>query len=230
MRIIINATDRKPLVTLLGKFVGTNPVYLRAPSYGYQIGDLILTRDGNIEGPDSMSRDVFEDLLNCLDSGGYRPEETEFHPDEAASTEELSDEGTGLTITLPLDAVGVGNLTNLLEAKGSLIKHALQIDDLRFILAEDTISFPWFSTMPESDEVQAYSAFLSAVCKMTREQKRINKVEKPVSNEKYAFRCFLLRLGFIGDEYKTERKILLRNLSGSSAFRDGARKEVETCE
>lgn len=42
-----------------------------------------------------------------------------------------------------------------------------------------------------------------------------------IDNDKYAFRCFLLRLGFIGSEYKTERKILLRNLTGSSAFRNG---------
>ena len=47
-----------------------------------------------------------------------------------------------------------------------------------------------------------------------------------MDNEKYAFRCFLLRLGFIGDEHKTSRKILLRNLSGSSAFKAGAAKEV----
>ena len=49
---------------------------------------------------------------------------------------------------------------------------------------------------------------------------------KAVENEKYAFRCFLLRLGFIGAEYKTERKILLKNLTGSSAFKSGAKKEV----
>ena len=36
-----------------------------------------------------------------------------------------------------------------------------------------------------------------------------------------SFRCFLLRLGFIGKEYKTARKILLRNLTGNSAFRYG---------
>ena len=43
-------------------------------------------------------------------------------------------------------------------------------------------------------------------------------------NEKYAFRCFLLRLGFIGEEYKVERKILLKNLTGSSAFKNGENK------
>ena len=45
--------------------------------------------------------------------------------------------------------------------------------------------------------------------------------EKETDNDKYAFRCFLLRLGFIGSEYKAERKILLRNLTGSSAFKNG---------
>ena len=62
---------------------------------------------------------------------------------------------------------------------------------------------------------------------LSREQKRITVTEKAVDNEKYAFRCFLLRLGFIGDEYKVDRKILLRNLKGSSAFKNGAKKEAD---
>ena len=62
---------------------------------------------------------------------------------------------------------------------------------------------------------------------MSKEQKRITASEKEVENEKYAFRCFLLRLGFIGTEYKTDRKILLQNLSGSSAFKSGAKKGGE---
>ena len=48
-------------------------------------------------------------------------------------------------------------------------------------------------------------------------------VNKPDAsdNEKYAFRCFLLRLGMIGADYKAARKVLLRRLTGSSAFRHG---------
>ena len=61
---------------------------------------------------------------------------------------------------------------------------------------------------------------------MSVTQKRVNAAEKEVDNEKYAFRCFLLRLGFIGSEYKTQRKILLRNLTGSSACKSGSQKEV----
>ena len=40
-------------------------------------------------------------------------------------------------------------------------------------------------------------------------------------NDKYTFRCFLLRLGFIGNDYKATRKVLLKNLTGNSAFRHG---------
>ena len=61
---------------------------------------------------------------------------------------------------------------------------------------------------------------------MSRKQKRISNTEKAVENEKYAFRCLLLRLGFVGAEYKADRKILLKNLTGSSAFKSGAKKEV----
>ena len=80
------------------------------------------------------------------------------------------------------------------------------------------------------DEMKAYDTFICKLCELARNQKRVSATEKPTDNEKYAFRCFLLRLGFIGAEYKTARKILLRNLEGSSAFRSGQRSEVEVCE
>ena len=133
-------------------------------------------------------------------------------------------ETTGLTISIPLDKVAVGNLTNLLDAKGTLIKKALGIAELPIIIEEDVISFPWFEEMPAVEECTAYTAFIAALCQMSIKQKRINSAEKPADNEKYAFRCFLLRLGFIGAEYKTERKILLKNLTGSSAFKNGGKK------
>jgi hypothetical protein len=128
----------------------------------------------------------------------------------------------GLTVEIPLDKVAVGTLTNILEAKGTLIKKALGIDDLRFEIKEDRIAFPWFPELPEPDEVKAYTEFISLLCKLSKELKRASSTETPVTNEKYAFRCFLLRLGFIGSEYKKERKILLQNLSGNSSWKNGA--------
>ena len=65
---------------------------------------------------------------------------------------------------------------------------------------------------------------------LAQKQKRAVAKEKAVENEKYAFRCFLLRLGMIGDDYKTSRRILLQNLTGSSAFKCGHRKEAASHE
>lgn len=130
---------------------------------------------------------------------------------------------SGLTVEIPLDKVAVGNLTRLLDAKGNLIKKALGVDALPIEIQDDRVTFPWFEELPDSDAVQAYTHFLSALCEMSKNAKRVTVIEKAVDNEKYAFRCFLLRLGFIGAEYKTERKILLKNLSGSSAFKNGGK-------
>ena len=133
-------------------------------------------------------------------------------------------ESTGLTVSIPLDKVMVGNLTRLLEVKGQLIKKALGISELPIEVGEDAISFPWFSKLPDANTAKAYTNFIAA---LSKEQKRITASEKEVENEKYAFRCFLLRLGFIGAGYKTDRKILLQNLSGSSAFKSGVKKGGE---
>ena len=60
---------------------------------------------------------------------------------------------------------------------------------------------------------------------MAKTQKRVTATEKPAENEKLAMRLFLVRLGFIGDEYKTARKILLRNLAGNSSWKSGHKPE-----
>jgi len=97
---------------------------------------------------------------------------------------------------------------------------------------EEKVTFPWFDRIPEADQVESYTKFIAALCKMAREQKRVSAKEKPNANEKYTFRCFLLRLGFIGDEFKNDRKILLKNFDGSSAYRtkesaDKAKEKLE---
>lgn len=47
------------------------------------------------------------------------------------------------------------------------------------------------------------------------------------SNEKYTFRTWLLRLGMIGDEFKTARTHLLKNLDGNIAWKDPAQAEKQ---
>lgn len=140
---------------------------------------------------------------------------------------ELSNEGetNRLTIELPRSAftdVALENLKRLVESKSSLIKKAFGTDCIPIITEEETVSFPWFQGELNSEGVKACTHFVTAICEMAKKQKRVNATEKQVENEQYAFRCFLLRLGFVGPEYKADRKFLLKNLSGNSAFRDGA--------
>ena len=216
----VTGNDRKALVAAIEKLTGDKAVYMRMPTCAYEIGDITVDKESSVTCEDA---DKLERIIHNLIADGFTPEDTE--------EVESDDEAAGLTVSLPLDKVAVGNLTNLLTAKERLIKKALGINNLGIEVTEDTVSFPWFTEMPEPDEVKAYTHFIAALGKMSRDLKRISATEKEVDNEKYAFRCFLLRLGFIGNEYKAERKILLKNLSGNSSWKNGApEKEVAACE
>lgn len=232
MELHFNATkeSRKAMVEAISNELGIKAKYLGVPSCAYQVGDYRIEKDGTLILENENIEESSKIIDACVMATGITPSEWEKNTEleEAAEIAESAEsESIGLTVSLPLDKVMVGNLTRLLEVKGQLIKKALGISELPIEVGEDTISFPWFSKLPDADTARAYTNFIAALCKMSKEQKRITASEKEVENEKYAFRCFLLRLGFIGAEYKTDRKILLQNLSGSSAFKSGAKKGGE---
>ena len=134
-----------------------------------------------------------------------------------------------LTVSLPkdgFDADALERLRKLVESKASLIKKALGAERLTILPDGDKVSFPWWDTLPEPEETQAFTAFIAALCRMAKEAKRVTATEKAVDSEKYAFRGFLLRLGFIGAECKDQRKLLLKNLSGSAAFPNKAKADA----
>ena len=146
-------------------------------------------------------------------------EETETEPDEDSLSISLSRSLFTETALQNLDA--------LLLSKGRLIRHAFDIREATYTLTDDRITFAWLHGTITDETAKAYAEFISMLCLMARTQKRVTAKEKIVDNEKYAFRCFLLRLGMIGSAYKESRKILLQNLIGSSAFKSGHRKEAE---
>ena len=227
-------SERKALVRAIEEITECTAQYLGAPTFAYQVDYFTIEKDGTLEFDDRADSEEIENLLEQLAERGFEgtaaemPDTAAQMPHTAAETEsgELSaetetarhSENVGLTVAIPMDGAAVGNLKKLLEAKGNLIKKALGIDSLPIELKEETVEFPWFETA-DAEETAAYTHFISALCELSKNAKRVTAKEKEVDNEKYAFRCFLLRLGFIGTEYKAERKILLRNLSGSAAFK-----------
>ena len=151
---------------------------------------------------------------------------------ETAPTEEAMAEADedSFSISLPrtlFTETALQNLDALLLSKGRLIRHAFDIREATYTLEGDRITFAWLHGTITDETAKAYAEFISKLCQMARTQKRVTAKEKIVDNEKYAFRCFLLRLGMIGSAYKESRKILLQNLTGSSAFKSGHRKEAE---
>ena len=201
----VTGNERKVLVAAIAELTGKKPIYKFMPTCAYEIGDITVDKEGGVTCEDA---DKLEQIIHNLIADGFTPEDAEEieSTEEEATAEEADKNGTGLTVSVPLDKAAVGNLTNLLTAKESLIKKALGINDLGIEVTENVISFPWFSEMPEPDAVKAYTHFIAALCKMSKDLKRASATEKDVDNEKYAFRCFLLRLGFIGNEYKAERR------------------------
>ena len=220
MTIKINAqgAERRRLVQTISDWLGVPAKYCGAPSFNYEVDYFTIDRNGSLSFDDRVDSEVIERLLQHIYDEGF---------DIDQSHNEEDDDSYGICISMPRSLFTESNLENLkaiIAAKGSLIKKALDVDDLPLEVTETKISFPWFSAMPAPEELKAYDTFICKLCDMARNQKRVNAAEKPITNEKYAFRCFLLRLGFIGDEYKTERKILLRNLTGSSAFKSRSAK------
>ena len=141
-----------------------------------------------------------------------------------AEIEEVTD---GLCIELPLKdttEAAIDNLRRMIDSKATLIKKAIGADSLEIELTDERIRFPWFDRIPEPEVINAAAHFIGKMLAAAKSQKRVTAKEKEADNEKYAFRCFLLRLGFIGEEFKETRRTLIRNLTGSAAFRSGAKK------
>jgi hypothetical protein len=208
MTIHYNCTNRKPLVQAISDIIGAPAEYQFMPTCAYKIGDFFtVTKEGNLEINDRADSKEVEHLLEELNRRGYNAPQ----------------EPNKLTVQMPADFFTeqmLANLRRLVENKSTLLKSAFKTDRLEFEVNEKVVEFPWF-TPEQYDDANAYSNFIYMLCEFVRNQKRVNNKPDTTDNPKYAMRCFLLRIGMIGTEYKNARKVLLRNLTGSSAFRHG---------
>ena len=212
----LRGRQRRELAQAISEAMNTVPRYRGVPTCVYEIGGCVLDREGTLHIGDDVDAEAAKSLLTYLAGQGY----------VAQSGEAVGRKDCGLVISVPkknLSEAALQNLLRLAKSKGALMGKALGKNLPAPIIGKDKVSFPWFPDSPEPDEVHAYTQFVDKLCEMARTQKRVSAHATESDNEKYTFRCFLLRLGFIGDEYKTARKILLRNLAGDAAFRNGAK-------
>ena len=210
----VKGEERKKLAYAIGESLGMPVKYTRTLKFDYLIGSCILDKNGVFHA----SGDLSESKLDLILDRFYKGEpiqQSELLEDETVEADVLS-------VSVPRKMFTYDKLENLqmlIEGKQTLFKHAFRVEQLEVAITENQVSFLWFPLVPEPDAVNAYTEFISKLCELAIKLKRVSLKDKEVENEKYTFRCFLLRLGFIGDDSKVARRILLQNLSGNSAFR-----------
>ena len=222
----LTGTKRKTFVKIMSRILEVPAVYQKAPTFAYQVGTYTVDKTGALVFPEEADPEEIQKLLTKLKEQGYQPEES-----IEVSSPQIAEDSHTLTIKLPkgdITAMALDNLKKIVESKATLLKLAIGTECLEIEETEDTLKFPWFTLHGLDGEADAYSRLVTAICKIAKRQKRVTATEKPIENAKFDMRLFLIRLGFIGDEYKTARKILLRNLSGNSSWKSGRKTERDT--
>ena len=304
--------QRKKLVSALSEILESESKYLRAPSYGYEVGSCIVNRTGDIEFPDDMTEEEIEAIAKKLTWHGFErildesteeidgapiqeesvletedpteenvPDVVEANVEESEEvldetvvdedkintteksdiSEELSEdlveeteapvlpegnfeseesmedvtdeqseetpvpevtEPEKIVIELPdsyLDEAELGRARAIVASKATVLKKALETNDLSIERKEDKICFPWFTNHGIDGEAKAYMQLVSGIAKRAKMLTRVTATESPSDNDKFTMRLFLVSLNFKGAEYAFARKFLLRNLSGNSGWR-----------
>lgn len=237
----LTGSNRKPLVEAISQILGQPAVYQGAPGFSYTVGDYTVDRNGMLSYGSNIHPDFAAVLVEDLRKQGFTAERVamdnvaeEIDGGEATAdgnaSEAVPNDNAPDRFTVEIPDTGFTpeareNLKKIVAGKATLFRQALGTDNLSIMELDGKIAFPWFTLHGLDGEADTYSRFIAAICKMAKTQKRVTAVEKPVENAKFTMRLFLIRLGFIGDEYKTARKILLRNLTGNSSWKSGHRLE-----
>ena len=213
---VLENGKRRPLANALGGAMGVEARYLGAPTFCFEIGRCLLDRDGVLDIPEGTDHEA---LLARLAVAGFRPEQETVMQQEPVQQTSVP----GFVIPIPVEDFNArvrDNLNKLLAAKGSLIMAALGVNRLAYTEEDGVLLFDLYDAEPEQRELAACTQLLMALCATAREQVRVTaKAQDNIGNPKYAMRCFLLKLGFIGPEYREARSVLLSRLPGNGSFK-----------
>ena len=206
----VTGKERKRLAETLGKITLWEPIYEKAPTFAYKVGNYTVDKTGAIICPTAATKPIVDQIVKLLKEEGFTPTDIE---------------GDALTITVPKETIppdALFRLRQIICSKAALFERAFKTEIISLEEEDDTISFPWFTVYGEDGEAKAYTDFTFALISFAIERKRITARPYGGDNDKFAMRLFLVQLGLKGEEHKQTRKILLRYLTGNSAWRDGA--------
>lgn len=238
--------DKKEILKQLEAHFGEKPKYMGAPSFAYRIevGDEIFTIDREGKIKDSEGAEIeLEKLVNGESEAATL--ETEI-PLDGMEVIVPMEGHTGITLKNLINMISSKQslIKKAFELEDTIIeegfvkvvnkKGIITIEDfsvavleigtekwqgITFDFEQGTIRFNFYKGELEPDKVKAYTDLVVSINENAKIMKHASSKKVATDNPKYSFRTWLLRLGMVGNEYKTTRKILLTNLEGNGAFR-----------
>ena len=204
---------------------------------GSQSIDAVTPAETPLESPDAAPEakpeDIPEEAEVAADTGIETPETAAPEEDAAGKAGAQPDENqagddiakaddTKLTVSIPrakLADDALARLRTIVANKEVLFKRALLTDTLPIEVTEEQVSFPWFKLTGTDGEAEAYTQFITALCQMATEQKRV--LDKPYDsdNDRFTMRIFMVRLNMKGTQFALARKLMMKHLTGNSGCR-----------
>lgn len=235
--------ERKEIVKILGEHFGVKPRYLGVPSCAYQIKaeggeEFIIDREGKIKNSEGIEFE-FERLIN---GPGEEPLKEEI------TAKDISfpiDGHTGVTLrnlvnmisskqSLIKKALGIEKdivTAEFVEAINNVSLATIEdfkivadeigiekIPGLEFNFEKRVLTFGFIKTF---EDRKIANLFAKALNESALKLKQSSPKPTETDNEKFTFRTWLMRLGFVGADYKKAREVMLRDLQGNGAFRKG---------
>ena len=235
--------ERKQIASVIAEALCEEVEYQGLPSFAYHTAGWTIDRNGLIASPEIEDNKVFRTVLDALEAAGATAD------GNGTVTISLNDhDGNSLRNTVNLiwskqkliqkaldrqtaivpegliDAINSVPIDTL-EDFTKVVNNAIDIGkiqgecELEFDLVDETIGFSFSNASLNANEVFAFITLCQLINEQGKKQRFSSTKQREVGNDKYSFRCFLLKLGFIGQEYKVVRKILLSRLDGNASFR-----------
>ena len=165
IRFTLESKQRPKLAQEIGNILGTVPHYERVPSCAYDIAGYRLDKEGVLHIPEG-AEETTKDLIRQLRERGFQ--------DDAEVTEEVPVQEDKLTIGIPRESLtdtALENLQRIIANRQTLFQRAFRMDSTEIEITEEKINFTWFPYTTDSDEMAAYTQFISRLCDMARDAK-----------------------------------------------------------
>lgn len=180
IRFTLKSKQRPKLAQEIGNILGTALHYERVPSCAYDIAGYRLDKEGVLHIPDGTEKEIVEDLILQLRERGFQ--------DDMEITEEVPVQQDKLTIAIPKESLtdmALENLQKIIANKQTLFQCAFQTDSTEIEITEEKINFTWFPYTVDGDDIAAYTQFISRLCDMARDAKRVSSKPTKTDNDKY---------------------------------------------